>query len=198
MPTQTVPVPSASTPYTERPRGHGLEGRILRASLQLVRDHGEAGLTMRAIARRTRMPPMGILRHFASREAMVESIRRHGIDELRRWLCNAECSGDRCTRLEGLCQAYLAFALDRPWLYRFLFRAPRIERPDAAIEAFTRAAVALLPATPEARERAQILWVAMHGLASASCGVDVGTLERARASEPAIADAYIRSLLRGL
>jgi AcrR family transcriptional regulator len=175
--------------------------RILRAGLELARETGEAGLTMRAIAARCGVSPTELYRHFPSKEAILAAIRGHGTQQLGVWLCG-DADGGRNVGLEQLCHQYFEFACQRPWLYRIMFRAATVGRDDAGVDAFLGRARRLLSGDPDASTRAQHLWMAMHGLALAATDRDPGDVEdggdRSVSLAAGFIAGYIRAVLRGL
>jgi AcrR family transcriptional regulator len=189
-----------SLPYSGRPESfHSvMTDRILRAGLDLARELGETGLTMRAIASRCGVSPTELYRHFPSKEAILIAIRRHGTQQLTLWLCG-DAEG-QINNLGELCQQYFEFAGQRPWLYRIMFRSSGVGRDDPAVEAFVGRAKRLLVDDPDASTRSQHLWMAMHGLCLAATerepGDDDGSI--AVPLGPGFIATYIQSVLRGL
>jgi AcrR family transcriptional regulator len=203
MPSEPSTMSRVSLPYSGRTESFHtvMTERILRAGLDLARETGEAGLTMRAIASRCGVSPTELYRHFPSKEAILSAIRRHGVHQLGLWLCGDADSG-RSMGLEQLCQQYYEFACQRPWLYRIMFRAAAVGREDPAVETFLGRARRLLADDPDGLTRAQHLWMAMHGLALAATDLDPGDVEpggdRSVRLDPPFIGAYIRAVLRGL
>ena len=205
MPSEPSTFPRVSLPYSVRPESSFhtvMTDRILRAGLELAREVGETGLTMRAIAARCGVSPTELYRHFPSKEAILVAIRSHGTQQLARWLNGEEATAAHS--LEELCLQYFDFARQLPWLYRIMFRSSGVGRDDPAVDVFLHRAHALLEHRPEANMRAQQIWMAMHGLALATTEAEPahrngnGNGHGNAELEADFTAAYIRSVLQGL
>ncbi|HEX5737928.1 MAG TPA: TetR/AcrR family transcriptional regulator, partial [Hydrogenophaga sp.] len=121
-----------------------LRQRILDASERLLETEGLAALSMREVARRSGVTHQAPYHHFTDRETILAELVAQGFDELARRLARANQrsgSGDRHAALVESGQAYVGFAIDRPGIFRIMFR-PEIcdlSRFPAAQEAGARA-----------------------------------------------------------
>lgn len=204
MPSDPSTLSRVSLPYSVRPESSFhtvMTDRILRAGLELAREVGETGLTMRAIAARCGVSPTELYRHFPSKEAILVAIRSHGTQQLARWLSGED--GVQASTLEALCVQYIQFGRQLPWLYRIMFRASGVGRHDPAVDVFLRHAKQLLADDPDALAHAQQIWMALHGLVLATTESEPGHRngnghdDSARV-ETDFTAAYIRAVLHGL
>jgi len=82
----------------------------------------EDGITLRAVARRVGIAAQSIYSHFADRDAILLEVVKEAFDELGAHLASATTAGQPAAAdLTAICNAYLAFALERPQRYRILF-----------------------------------------------------------------------------
>lgn len=88
--------------------------------MELGRESGEQGLTMRAIARRMGISATALYQHFEGKSAILEQIWVTGLVQLSEAL-QEPLKVQPCQ--EGLIQmglAYLRFAQENPWIYGVL------------------------------------------------------------------------------
>ncbi|XVQ88405.1 TetR/AcrR family transcriptional regulator [Microbispora siamensis] len=165
-------------------RGEGgrLREEIVTAATALLEETGsEDAITLRGVARQAGIAAPSIYAHFAHRDAIVDAVVARAFAELGAALAAAVESVDNpAARLRALCEAYLAFAEERPHRYRVAFERRRSGPAEArAVEnlsggqAFGRLVAAVAEAgggdSPELDATA--LWVALHGYAVLSAGV---------------------------
>jgi AcrR family transcriptional regulator len=111
---------------TRNRRGEGrrLRDEIVRAAADML-DEGftEDAITLRAVARRVGIAAQSIYSHFPDRDAILLEVVRDAFAELGARLTAATraSAGSAVDDLVALCDAYLAFALQRPRRYRILF-----------------------------------------------------------------------------
>lgn len=153
-----------------------LRKRILDASEQLLETEGLAALSMREVARRSGVTHQAPYHHFTDRETILAELVTQGFDELARRLARANQRSVNAERHEVLIesgQAYVGFAIDRPGIFRIMFR-PEVCDPSrfpAAQEAGDRAhaelerMVRLQHGETEGPGLANIYWAQVHGLA---------------------------------
>ena len=130
-------------------------------------EGGEAEPGIRALARAAGVSAMAPYRHFADKAALLAAVAERGFAMLRAALAQADAHGSDAERLVAQGQAYVAFALAHPALFRTMFvcGAPAPEQPDApAFAILTQRVAALAPAAvPEATLGC---WAIVHGLAT--------------------------------
>jgi AcrR family transcriptional regulator len=160
------------------PRGEGnrLREDILGAAVRLIAEVGSVeAVSLRGIAREAGIDPMSIYRHFSSKEELVWAVLDAEFGTLADALDEAECVfDDPVDRLRARCLAYVRFGMDRSGEFVVLFGTEgRPTPPDVesehlpgwpvfaafvtAVEHCRRSGLA------DARTRATLLWVALHG-----------------------------------
>ncbi|MDO8903889.1 TetR/AcrR family transcriptional regulator [Hydrogenophaga sp.] len=161
---------------SEKATAPDLRQRILEASEQLLETEGLAALSMREVARRSGVTHQAPYHHFADRESILGELVTQGFVELARRLAlaNQRNAGEgRHAILMESGQAYVGFAIDRPGIFRIMFR-PEICDPSrypAAREAGDSAhgelqrMVCLLHGESEVAALSPIYWAQVHGLA---------------------------------
>jgi AcrR family transcriptional regulator len=107
-----------------------VRAEIGAAAAQLYAQAGEAGITIREIAKATGRSPMGLYRYFGDREEIIAFLRAEAFDKFSDALEAAFASGsDAFARARAVGRAYLDFALENPDAYRLMFD---LRRPDAS------------------------------------------------------------------
>ncbi|HEY0472664.1 MAG TPA: TetR/AcrR family transcriptional regulator [Kribbella sp.] len=156
------------------PYHHGdLRAACLRAARDLLEEDGDAGLSLRAVARRAGVSPAAPYRHFAGREALVSTIAAEGYRELVGCLVEAHPAPLTPVDLAAVAVAYVRFALEHPALFRVMFSEPcdpgNDERAAAAAAASAYVDSLVRRAFPEAGADVGALstavWALVHGLA---------------------------------
>ena len=169
---------------------------VLECALGIGEELGEAGLTMRTIARRLGVNQALLYMHFDDKQALLRALTRVANERLERWLADAIARHlAPGARLLHLCLALADFARVHPWLYDLAFDDASIAvgRPDRWQEhAFVvRVTVLLADATTERDPVlvARQLCVGIHGLATTLAACD---------PEPTFVERYVRALVDGL
>ncbi|MCU0761818.1 MAG: TetR/AcrR family transcriptional regulator [Hydrogenophaga sp.] len=166
--TRRAPTPDHSTP--------DLRQRILSAAEALLESDGLAALSMREVARRSGVTHQAPYHHFQDRESILAALVSLGFDELTRRLARAN---QRSVHADGFAalvesgQAYVGFAIDRPGIFRIMFRPEHcdLSRFPAARDAGARAHLELermvVLQHGEAADPglADVYWAQVHGLA---------------------------------
>jgi AcrR family transcriptional regulator len=153
------------------PRGHGdrLREEVLAAAERLLAEHASRdGIGLRAIAREAGVAAPSIYAHFADRDAVIDAVVERAYRSL--WeACSTAASAaeSRRAQVHAICVAYIAFARTQPGRYRVLFERSTTEltaphRYAEGVRAFQLLQDAL---GAESDERAQQLWLTLHGLA---------------------------------
>jgi AcrR family transcriptional regulator len=127
----TPPAPirvARTSPRPPRDKGgryhHGdLRRALIDAALELVREYGPAGITLREAARRAGVTHAAPYRHFADKEALLAAVAQEGFVRLRaRVLCELEPGSTR-SEIETVGLAYVRFARENPSQFRVMFGA---------------------------------------------------------------------------
>jgi AcrR family transcriptional regulator len=186
---------------TSRPRSnyhHGdLRAALLSAARALLDEGGVPAVSLRDAARRAGVTPGACYRHFTDKEALLTALAVQGFEEFAQALGPAAVRGQPKTFAE-MGVAYVAFAVQRPGLFRLMFgpavadrsRSPElmqaIETSTQRFEGGLRSHTPDGSADPVAGLRA---WAMVHGLATLAIdgmlpGYDPVVLAQALAKMP--------------
>jgi AcrR family transcriptional regulator len=175
-------VPANSRPCTGSgtsgapPYHHGdLKSALLVAAEQILRDHGPAGLTLRAAARGAGVSHAAPTHHFRDLSGLLSELAAVGFRRFADHLAQAALSAgpDPGDRMAALGKAYVSFARADPNLFLLMFRGERLDRGrpalrDAANEAFAvlrHSAAAQAPPAADPMVEAIRAWSLVHGFA---------------------------------
>ncbi|OGA69195.1 MAG: hypothetical protein A3G83_10945 [Betaproteobacteria bacterium RIFCSPLOWO2_12_FULL_68_20] len=169
---------------TSRQYHHGdLRSALVASASKLLQKQGLAALSLREAARRAGVSHNAPYRHFADREALLAAVAEDGFRLLALRLEDAGLGGGR-----DLGEAYVAFALEHPQLFRLMFGGQiPIDRYPALREQASRAHGALSKAFSgvgserDAANAAAAAWSLVHGLAQLLLD---GHLPRAGGADP--------------
>jgi AcrR family transcriptional regulator len=177
---------------------------LLDAAHELLEEGGNDAITVRAVATRAGVAPMGVYSRFGNKDGLLEALFVRGFDRLHATI--AEASGpDALARLRAGCLAYRRFALEHPHLYELMFRQMlELELSDESLERaassfgelITRVADAMaagLLAQGSDVDVAQQIWNSIHGGVS----LELAGVTFSEDSERTFAD-MLDALLRGL
>lgn len=168
------------------PYHHGqLREVLLDAALELARERGLHGVSIREVARQAGVSHAAPYHHFADKAALVTALALRGFEQLAERLQAAAdaAGGDDLDRLRAAGVAYVQFALSEPAAFRLMFRPELrdeegMKRPSAAlIEAGKSAYDVLLKLIAAGQasgrirsgppaELALTAWSTTHGLAT--------------------------------
>lgn len=156
------------TPSTE------VSDSLLSAALVLLEEQGADALTVRAVASRAGVAPMGVYSRFGGKPGLIEALFVHGFTGMQESIASAG-GADALARLGRGCRAYRTFAMDHPHLYQLMFQ--RMLDLDLSEESLEQAAGTfahlaervgdameaglLAPGDPVAA--AQEIWNGLHG-----------------------------------
>jgi AcrR family transcriptional regulator len=118
-----MPPRTSKAPTKPRPYHHGgLREELLRLGLSDLESHGASKVSLRDLATRAGVSKTAPYRHFADREALLSALMQMGWAALRTAMADATDSVNSPTdKLFAMGRAYVAFALERPGMYRLLF-----------------------------------------------------------------------------
>lgn len=194
-----------------RPYHHGaLRGALLDEALELIRELGPEGFTLRELARRLGVSHAAPYRHFVDRGALLTAVAALGCDELRAAIrAGLEAAGpDLRARFLAGGYAYVRFALDRPAHFKTMFESPEVDTGDPMyMEATARCRGILIEFIGDGQrkgllvegdpeEMATPVWAMHHGLASLASAGAFKTEEPAELKR--IVDGAHAALLDGL
>ncbi|EON91783.1 TetR family transcriptional regulator [Marinobacter lipolyticus SM19] len=100
---------------------HGdLPQQAHQLALEILREHGDAAISLRALAKQIGVSAPALYRHFIDRESLLAELAVTGFEALRERLLAVDQSAPRRALIDiGL--VYVSFAQDEPNLYRLMF-----------------------------------------------------------------------------
>jgi len=150
---------------------------LVEAALAILEESGLTALTVRSVASRAGVAPMGVYSRFGSKDGLLEALFVHGFSGLETAI-EPQPSPSPMHRLRTGCMGYREFAINNPQMYHLMFEQMMLlelsaEAQDAAQRTFT----ILIDRVQEAMNSgdltagnsvdvAQQLWSAMHGAVS--------------------------------
>ncbi len=112
-------------PHTKetKPYHHGdLKNALIESAVDILREEGFHGLTLRKTAARAGVSHSAPYRHFASKEALIAEISRIGFAELtergKKYIARHRHAADR---LKAYGFAYVEYAAENPTHFRIMF-----------------------------------------------------------------------------
>lgn len=123
--------PRTRTPSTE------VSDSLLVAALDLLEEQGADAMTVRAVATRAGVAPMGVYSRFGGKPGLIEALFLHGFTEMQAAVAAAG-GRDALVRLRQGCRAYRTFAIGHPHLYQLMFQ--RMLDLELSEESLTKAA----------------------------------------------------------
>jgi AcrR family transcriptional regulator len=172
---------AAGKPRTRNARGEGdrLREALMDAAGELLVEGTSAeALSIRGITARAGVTPTALYLHFADKQELLQALVARSYEELLEMLAEAEASAQEPRdQLKAMALAYIAFALQRPQLYRILFAtyipgskimpmggAPG--DPDPGLSTFDLLTQAVARYVGEERDAFAVaihLWLELHG-----------------------------------
>lgn len=148
-----------------------------RAALKLLERGGPDAVSMRAVARATGVTPMAIYHHFENRTALLDAVVAEEFAQLEAEWVKAQLTGSLEDKLDQALLGYVAYALERPRVFDYVFaekragarrypadfrarRSPTLNRIVDVVEAGIQAGDL---AAGDPWEIALILWAHVHG-----------------------------------
>ncbi|WP_417529663.1 TetR/AcrR family transcriptional regulator [Marinobacter lipolyticus] len=100
---------------------HGdLPQQAYQLALEILREHGDAAISLRALAKQIGVSAPALYRHFIDRESLLAELAVTGFEALRERLLAVDQNKPRRALIDiGL--VYVSFAQDEPNLYRLMF-----------------------------------------------------------------------------
>ena len=186
---------------------HGdLKNALIRAARAQIATGGAASLNLRALARAVGVTHPAAYRHFADKEALLETVAQEGFEELADALHESIEESERGLEpsLHALANAYLNFALENPELTRVMFALIPAEarmKNEPLYAASKRAYGALLQSVErlgsDSYVDSAVVWAALHGLAKLTIEKQVPKLTDSAQREEVVARA-VSVLAKGL
>jgi AcrR family transcriptional regulator len=181
------------------------KARILEAARDLFVEHGEAAVTMRAVATAAGVSTMAAYRHFPNKEALLVAVMEHGHDKFLACMSRALSAPSPLDRLVASGQAFLDFALSHPRDYHLMFLrtaqvdltcAPLAWRDAATFRFLVDRVAECMNAGDLQGEDAEMLafsiWALVHGMVSLYLAAKLAT------DEETFRALYVRALTAAL
>lgn len=114
--------------------------QIIVAGRDLYVRHGEAGFSMRKLARELGLSAAAIYRHFPDKEHLLMEVCREGFELFGSYLMRGLLGKTPLERLERIGRGYVEFALEHPHYYRVMFMSPHpdyVKLQDRSSQAFS-------------------------------------------------------------
>jgi AcrR family transcriptional regulator len=147
---------------------------LVEAALDLLEADGQDAITVRAVATRAGVAPMGVYSRFGSKDGLLEALFVQGFTWLQETITGAS-GRDALARLRSGCLAYREFAVAHPHLYGLMFREMlELELSAESLECAERSFAQLVGRVADAMSAgqvaagdevdvAQLTWNALHG-----------------------------------
>lgn len=123
--TKSSPVAPPSVPATARSYHHGdLRSELLDAAARLLREEGEAGLSMRRLAQELGVSRTAPYHHFADKHSLLCGVAEEGFRRFRRVLSESELGLHGVLREDSLrdfSRRYVDFAVNNAEYYDLMF-----------------------------------------------------------------------------
>ncbi len=185
--------------------GQGLDETEERPlGLELIKEAGPDGLTLREVARRAGVSHNAPYPHFPDKDALVTAIASEGFGELGKSMTLAMADESSPTgRLQRAGLAYVEFARRRPSHFRVMFRP----RKDAVSREIANAVFGVVEGLIREGQEADLLrtgdptplartaWSLVHGIAEL---VAAGVLVESKRNLAAFVDTATETLVAGM
>jgi AcrR family transcriptional regulator len=189
----------------QRTPSAAVEQGLLAAAEAVLAEQGPGGLTVRAVAVRAGIAPMGVYNRLGGKDGLVDALLIKGFDRLRAAV-EPRDEPDMLERLRASGMRYREFALSNRQFYAIMFEgaiphdrasAEVGNHAAAAFDALVRnvetAAAAGKIIAENPRDVAQQIWSAVHGAVALELNDLVLTPDPA-ATYQALLDALLRGL----
>ena len=145
------------------------EDQILTAAADLLEKNGVEGVTTRAVCRAAGITAPTLYRHFGDKDGLLRAVVAQGVNAFMAHKRANRQTADAMADLRRGWDRWIAFALERPKLFRLMVESTR-SNPGATQEAFVimRAIVERLATegrlTTDAGTAARTIWAASNGV----------------------------------
>lgn len=132
---------------------------LLTAARAELDEHGHAGISLRAVARRAGVSHAAPKHYFADRAALLTAIAVEGFAEMA-----AALDGVAEPTLAALGRVYIDFGLGHPALFDLMFRPSELHADDPELRAAEAKALSRLRTVTDDQSLTLISWALVHGL----------------------------------
>lgn len=185
--------------------GEQVRGQLLERAGAIVSFEGEAGLSLRRLARDTGTSTTAVYSLFGSKAGLVNALHAEALTRFAGFMRGVEYTGDPIEDLARLSRAYRASAHADPNYYRVIFGGEYPEELDPGLQLLAAETFAplvevvrhcvdeglFLPEKPA--HVAHSLWAAVHGLVS----LELGRFASAEVDDDVVFESGVRALFRG-
>lgn len=128
------------------PPSSELRERLLASTTAIIREHGLAFVSLRAVARRSRVSHGAPAYHFRNKSGLLTAYAAEGyrklVAEVKREMARVEGEGREKLLATGI--AYVRFALENPEHFSIMFRGELHERQDRELLEASNEAIGIL------------------------------------------------------
>lgn len=160
----------------DQPHHHGnLREALIESGLQLLATGGPSALTLRRAAALAGVSHAAPAHHFDGLSGLMTAMAERAYRDFTAAMVQHREAADTddFSSLVGVCDGYLAFAMDRAGLFHLLFVSAEVTRDDPQVMQASAAAYqvlrdACLPFSPDGAPDPQIetlVWTMVHGYA---------------------------------
>ncbi|MEP3047595.1 MAG: TetR/AcrR family transcriptional regulator [Roseibium sp.] len=165
-------------PTHSRKRDGSLPNALVDAGIELLRERGSGGLSLRECAAKANVSHSAPGYHFKNLKGLATAIATRGfshfVDAMEKRCQSAD--PDPRAQLEAICQGYLDFASGQPELFLFIFSGQQFDKDNAPFEVVASKAYAILreacepfvPKDSSPEEIEFLIWSLVHGFAHLS------------------------------
>lgn len=182
-----------------------VRGQLLDRAGEIVSTEGEAGLSLRRLARATGTSTTAVYSLFGSKSGLVHALHTEALTRFARYMNRVRPGGDRLEDLVRLGRAYRASSHADPNYYRVIFGGDYPVELDPDLQELARRTFeplvdmvrwcidegVFVPEKPV--HVAHALWATVHGLVS----LELGGFANADVDDDTVFDAGFRAQLRG-
>lgn len=112
-----------------KPRKTDTKRRILQAACELLEREGVGAVSIRRVAKKVQITPMGIYNHFPGLEALMLAVYEKGVNKLARRIWKELVrAADPKEKLRVLVRSYIRFGVENPHYYSLLFGTGFIQK----------------------------------------------------------------------
>ena len=169
----------------------GTKADLLREARDLFLEVGLERCSLREVARRAKVSPAAVYRHFEDKEALFQSVCQMGLEIFYGYLVKALAAKTPRSRLDACAQQYMRFGLENPRDYRFIFMNDLSAAPEKAVPEERGPTFQFLMdrvrecmdggimKEANVEETAAMIWANVHGLVSLRLSGQLGGLSEA-------------------
>jgi AcrR family transcriptional regulator len=145
------------------------EERIMKAALDLLEKGGVEAVTTRAVCETAKVTAPTLYHHFGDKDGLLRAVVAQGVDRFMAQKRANRQTADAAADLRRSWDSWIAFALERPKLFRLMIESTRGD-PAASQEGFTIMRAILERLTHEGRlttaldTAANTVWAGSNGI----------------------------------